>query len=60
MAEELAQLPALAQRETLVLLDYETNSEVSNLAKPLSHAGLVMHYLQDSWPVPQDIWKTLA
>lgn len=35
----------------LVLLDYETNADVNNLRKPLSHAALIKHYLQDAWPV---------
>ena len=41
-------------RETpgdLVLLDYETNCDVNNLRKPLSHAGLIKAYLENQYPV---------
>jgi hypothetical protein len=41
-------------RETpgdLVLLDYETNCDVNNLRKPLSHAGLIKAYLEVQYPV---------
>ena len=34
-------LAAIAGERPLTLLDYETNCDVENLAKPLSHAGLV-------------------
>ena len=30
----------------VVLLDYETNGDVNNLSKPLSHAYLIKHYLE--------------
>jgi hypothetical protein len=36
----------------LVLLDYETNRDVDNLSRPLSHAALVKAYLEDTWPAP--------
>lgn len=47
---ELEQLRELAQSGPLVLLDYETNTDVWNTAKPLSHAGLVRAYLLNEWP----------
>jgi hypothetical protein len=34
----------------VVLLDYETNSDFDKLAKPLSHAALIMRYLAQQWP----------
>ncbi len=40
LADLVQELKASAA-QTLVLLDYETNTDVSNLSKPLSHAGLV-------------------
>ena len=40
----------LAAGGAIVLLDYETNSDVDNLSKPLSRAGLVAAYLEDRWP----------
>lgn len=50
-----AQVQELRQNlsdQTLVLLDYETNGDVDDLSKPLSHAALVKLYLEDSWPAP--------
>lgn len=46
-----AELAKLRKRLTggLVLLDYETNGDVDNLAKPLSHASLIKRFLEDSW-----------
>ncbi|MBR6284641.1 MAG: hypothetical protein IKR25_10150 [Muribaculaceae bacterium] len=37
----------LAQGKTLVLLDYETNENVEDPSKPLSHASLIKKYLQE-------------
>lgn len=51
LGAELAQLRALGATTDVVLLDYETNCDVENLKKPLSHAGLVVAYLEDRWPV---------
>ncbi|AZZ93228.1 hypothetical protein EUZ85_21885 [Hahella sp. KA22] len=43
---ELNQLSdLLAQQMGLVLLDYETNTDVDDPRKPLSHAALIRHYL---------------
>ncbi len=48
---ELAELRRLAaQPGGLVLLDYETNTDIDDPQKPLAHAGLVMHHLQGTWP----------
>lgn len=33
----------------IVLLDYETNGDIENLAKPLSHASLVATWLRGEW-----------
>ncbi|HEX2620472.1 MAG TPA: hypothetical protein VHL11_10000 [Phototrophicaceae bacterium] len=46
LSDELAQLEAIAANRTLVLLDYETNADLDNLEKPLSHAALIQRYLQ--------------
>ena len=37
-------------RHDIVLLDYETNTDVTDLSKPLSHASLVRAYLMGEWP----------
>ena len=34
----------------LVLLDYETNEDVEDLSRPLSHASLIKHHLEGTWP----------
>lgn len=51
LEEEVAKLRSLAENSPLVLLDYETNDDVNNLSKPLSHAGLLRLYLLREWPV---------
>lgn len=52
LAAELAQLADVAKTGTLVLLDYETNADVNDLSAPLSHAALVRHVLEGTWPEP--------
>lgn len=47
---ELDRLRDLASAGPLVLLDFETNTDVDDRSKPLSHAGLVMHHLNGTWP----------
>lgn len=37
----------------LVLLDYETTSDIEDLSRPLSHAALVALYVQGQWPQEQ-------
>ncbi|HXR66006.1 MAG TPA: hypothetical protein VN729_08785 [Ktedonobacteraceae bacterium] len=46
----LAKLEELAKVQTVILLDYETNCDLSDLARPLSHAGLIKRYLEGQWP----------
>jgi hypothetical protein len=43
MTEELIEQ---ASYDKLVLLDYETNEDIENTNKPLSHAGLIKRRLQ--------------
>jgi hypothetical protein len=50
LTAEVKQLQKLAEETPLVLLDYETNADVEDLSRPLSHAALVMHYLLGNWP----------
>lgn len=47
---EVAELRRLSAAGDVVLLDFATNSDVDDPAKPLSHAGLVMHYIRGTWP----------
>lgn len=46
---EMDELYALSQRRKLVLLDYETNGDVNDASKPLSHAALVREALMQRW-----------
>lgn len=50
LQHEVGSLKELAEKKPLILLDYETNCDVDNLQKPLSHAGLVRLYLLGRWP----------
>jgi hypothetical protein len=42
----LKDLENLEVNETIILLDYETNCDLDNLSRPLSHAGLIKLYLE--------------
>ncbi|HEX7737506.1 MAG TPA: hypothetical protein VF458_21840 [Ktedonobacteraceae bacterium] len=46
----LAELRERATEQAVVLLDYETNCDLNDLSRPLSHAGLVKRYLEGQWP----------
>ena len=48
LGPELAELRALAAHRRLVLLDYETNADLADLTRPLSHAALVKAFLEES------------
>ncbi len=50
LADELAKLREFAAAGPLVLLDYETNTDVDDPRRPLSHAGLIRAWLLDAWP----------
>ncbi len=43
-------LKSESQNRTLVLLDYETNGNVEDSSKPLSHAYLVKLFLEENYP----------
>ena len=47
LGAELTELRALAARQRLVLLDYETNADPDDLTRPLSHASLVKAFLEE-------------
>lgn len=50
LTKELEQLRILGERGQVVLLDYETNADVEDVSRPLSHASLVIAWLTDAWP----------
>ena len=55
LTEQVEQLRTIAASQPLVLLDYETNSDIENLSSPLSHAALVKYFLEGKWPQPPTI-----
>lgn len=40
----------IAQKKTVVLLDYDTNADVWDPKKPLSHASLIKAYIEGNYP----------
>ena len=50
LTEQVNQLLGLANSKTIVLLDYETNADIADTRKPLSHASVVKRYLENDWP----------
>ncbi len=48
--EKIEQLRQLAESQTVVLLDDETNNTIDDTSKPLSHASLIVRYAADEWP----------
>lgn len=43
-------LKVATQDKTIILLDYDTNSDVENTRKPLSHASLIKAYVEGVYP----------
>ena len=50
LRSEVDELRAILAVRPVVLLDYETNTDVADLARPLSHAGLVAAWVHGEWP----------
>ena len=48
--EIILRLTEASKDKDIVLLDYETNCDVFNTRKPLSHAGLVKAYVENTFP----------
>ena len=59
VSEILERLKEASQKEDIVLLDYETNCDVLNPKKPLSHAFLVKAFVENSYPKEADLYKEL-
>lgn len=47
---EVDQLIQIALRQDLVLLDFETNANIDNTNKPLSHAALIKKFIDKKYP----------
>lgn len=43
-------LRVASETKTIVLLDYDTNADVDNPKKPLSHAALIKAYIENKYP----------
>jgi len=53
LTAQLQELREAGTHKPLILLDYETNTDLEDLSRPLSHAALIKFYLEDSWPKPE-------
>lgn len=59
VSEIIERLKEASQKEDIVLLDYETNCDVLNPKKPLSHAFLVKAYVEGHYPKATDLYKEI-
>ena len=59
VSEIVERLKEASQKEDIVLLDYETNCDVLNPKKPLSHAFLVKTYVEGVYPKARDLYQEL-
>lgn len=50
LSDLTGRLQRLSEQAPVVLLDYETNTDIDDLTRPLSHAGLIVRYLTGIWP----------
>lgn len=50
VADIIGRLKEASKTKTIVLLDYDTNDDVENARKPLSHASLIKAYVEGIYP----------
>ena len=50
----IERLQEASKTKTIVLLDYDTNADVENPRKPLSHASLIKAYVEGIYPYNDD------
>ncbi len=55
----IERLRELSKTKTIVLLDYDTNADVENAAKPLSHASLIKAYVEGIYPYGEKVAQDL-
>jgi hypothetical protein len=53
LQSEIAALRQLGADRLVVLLDYETNTDLDDVSRPLAHAGLIVRYLEGTWPAEE-------
>jgi len=51
----LGELRQRMSERVVVLLDYETNTDITVVTRPLSHAGLIKAYLEGNWPLHEEM-----
>lgn len=54
----IEKLKEINQTQNIILLDYETNCDILNPSKPLSHAYLVKIYIENKYPNIQHLKET--
>lgn len=59
VSEIVERLKKTSQKEDIVLLDYETNCDILNPRKPLSHAFLVKAYVEGHYPKATELYQEL-
>lgn len=47
-ASQIEEIKRLSAERTVVLLDYDTNGDIDDYRKPLSHASLIKRYIEQS------------
>ena len=57
VANIIDRLREASKTKTIVLLDYDTNADVENAKKPLSHASLIKAYVEGVYPYGEEIVK---
>ena len=54
VADIIERLREASITKTIVLLDYDTNADVENTKKPLSHASLIKAYVEGTYPYGEE------
>jgi len=54
VANIIDRLREASKTKTIVLLDYDTNADVENAKKPLSHASLIKAYVEGIYPYGEE------
>ena len=54
VANIIDRLREASKTKTIVLLDYDTNADVDNAKKPLSHASLIKAYVEGIYPYGEE------
>lgn len=55
VADIIERLREASKTKTIILLDYDTNADVNNAKKPLSHASLIKAYAEGIYPYGESI-----